>query len=56
MSEVQVAIEWLFGSIGNYFKFIHFKNLLQVNKLNAVGKFYVVCALFCEMHTPAIHL
>ena len=27
LSELQLAVEWLFGSIGNYFKFIDFKNL-----------------------------
>ena len=27
MSKLQVAVEWPFGSIGNYFKFIDFKNL-----------------------------
>ena len=51
MSKLQVAFDWLFGSIGNYFKFIDFKNLLRVN-MSAVGKFYIVCAPLCKMHTP----
>ena len=43
MSEVRVAVEWLFGNITNYFKFIDFKSQLQIN-LSSVGKFYIVCA------------
>ena len=51
MSELQVTVEWLFGREGNYFKlFIDFKNLLRVN-MSAVGKFYIVCAPLCKMHT-----
>ena len=50
MSEVRVAVEWLFGSIGNYFKFIDFKSQLRVN-LSALGKFYIVCALLQNAHT-----
>ena len=44
MSEVHVAVEWLFGNIANYFKFIDFKSQLRIN-MSAVGKFYIVCAL-----------
>ena len=52
MCELQVTVEWLFGREGNYFKlFIDFKNLLRVN-MSAVGKFYIVCAPLCKMHTP----
>ena len=50
MSEVRVAVEWLFGSIANYFKFIDFKSQLRVN-LSALGKFYIVCALLQNAHT-----
>ena len=28
MSEVRVSVEWIFGDIINYFKFLDFKNLL----------------------------
>ena len=45
MSEVRVAVEWLFGNITNYFKFLDFKSQLQIN-LSSVGKFYIVCALW----------
>ena len=38
MSEVHVSVEWIFGDIITYFKFLEFKkNLL-------VGKMYIVCA------------
>ena len=50
MSEVRVAVEWLFGSIANYLKFIDFKSQLRV-KLSALGKFYIVCALLQNAHT-----
>ena len=43
MSEVRIAVEWLFGNITNYFKFIYFKSQLQIN-MSSVGKFYIVCA------------
>ena len=44
MSEVRVAVEWIFGDIVNYFKFIDFKKDLKIG-LSSVGKQYVVCAL-----------
>lgn len=50
MSEVPVAVEWLFGNITNYFKFTDFKSQLRVN-MSAVGKFYTVCALLENAHT-----
>lgn len=50
MSEVRVSVEWLFGNITNYFKFIDFKKQMKIN-LSAVGKMYVVCALLGNAHT-----
>ena len=50
MSEVRVAVEWLFGNLVNYFKFIDFKSQLRIN-MSAVGKFYIVCALLENAHT-----
>ena len=50
MSEVRVSVEWLFGNIINYFKFIDFKSQLKVN-MSSVGKFYIVCALLENAHT-----
>ncbi|XP_049900259.1 uncharacterized protein LOC126390142 [Epinephelus moara] len=44
MNEVRVSVEWLFGDIANYFKFMDFKKNLKI-KLSSVGKLYVVSAL-----------
>ena len=44
MSEVRVSVEWIFGDIINYFKFLDFKKNLKIG-LSAVGKIYIVCAL-----------
>jgi len=44
MSQVRIAVEWVFGDIVNYFKFLDFKKNLKIG-LSAVGKFYIVSAL-----------
>lgn len=44
MSSVRVSVEWLFGNIINYFKFLDFKKNLKIG-LSAVGKMYIVCGL-----------
>ena len=44
MSQVRIAVEWVFGDIINYFKFLDFKKNLKIG-LSAVGKFYIVSAL-----------
>ena len=44
MSSVRMSIEWLFGDIVNYFKFLDFKKNLKIS-LNAVGKTYIVAAI-----------
>lgn len=44
MSSARVSVEWLFGDILNYFKFLDFKKNLKLG-LSSVGKTYVVCAL-----------
>ena len=44
MSSVRVSVEWLFGLVKNYFKFIDFKQIYRI-VLSAVGKIYVVCPL-----------
>ena len=44
MSSVRVSVEWLFGDILNYFKFLDFKKNLKIG-LSSIGKTYVVCAL-----------
>lgn len=50
MSEVRVAVEWVFGDILNYFKFIDFKKNFKVC-LSPVGKMYLVCGLLQNAHT-----
>jgi hypothetical protein len=37
-------VEWIFGDIANYFKFLDFKKNLKI-ALSQVGKIYRVCAL-----------
>ena len=69
MSGVRTSVEWLFGDIINYFKFLDFKKNLKI-QLSSVGKMYVVCAIlrnaltclygnqtseFFEMEPPTLH-
>ena len=51
LSEVRVAVEWMFGCVSNYYKFIEFQKLLQIG-LSPVGKLYLVCGFF-KMPTHA---
>lgn len=44
MSSVRISVEWLFGDIISYFKFLDFKKNLKL-LLSQVGKMYIVCAL-----------
>ena len=41
MSAVRMSVEWLFGDIINYFKFLDFKKNLKIS-LSAVGKMFIV--------------
>lgn len=50
MSSVRVSVEWLFGEVSEYFKFIDFKKNQKL-QLSAVGKQYLVCALFTNILT-----
>ena len=50
MSSVRVSVEWIFGDICNYFKFIDFKKNLKIG-LSSVGKMYLVCGLLQNAHT-----
>ena len=50
MSEVQVSVEWLFGDIVEYFKFVDYKKNLKLG-MSAVAKQYIVCALFRNILT-----
>ena len=44
MSSVRQAVEWIFGDIVNFFKFLDFKKNLKIG-LSSVGKMYIVSAL-----------
>ena len=44
MSSVRVSVEWLFGDIIKYFKFVDFKKNLKIG-MHSIGKMYIVCAL-----------
>ena len=44
MSKVRTSVEWLFGDIINYFKFLDFKKNLKIS-LSSIGKMYVVAAI-----------
>ena len=44
MSATRVSVEWLFGDIINYFKFLDFKKNLKIG-LSSIGKMYIVAAL-----------
>ena len=43
-SKVRVAMEWVFGDVKKYFKFVDFKKNMKIG-MNAVGTIYIVCAL-----------
>ena len=42
MSAVTVSVEWLFGEITNYFKFVDLKQQLKI-RLSPIGKIYIMC-------------
>ena len=44
MSKVHSSVDWIFGDIINYFKFLDFKKDLKLD-LSPIGKMYIVCAL-----------
>ena len=44
MITVRISVEWLFGDITNYLKFVDFKKNLKVC-LSSIGKMYIVCAI-----------
>ena len=69
MSRVHVTVEWIFGDIVNYFKFMDFKKNLKIG-LSQVGKMYIVAAIlrnaltclygnetsqFFELDPPSLH-
>ncbi|KAK3747025.1 hypothetical protein QZH41_010330 [Actinostola sp. cb2023] len=44
MSAVRTSVEWLFGDIISYFKFLDYKKNLKIG-LSSIGEMYVVCAI-----------
>ena len=50
MSSTRVSVEWLFGDIINYYKFVDFKKNLKIG-LSSVGKMYLICARLQNAHT-----
>ena len=52
MSEVRVAVEWLFGDIANYFKFMDFKKQMKIN-LSSADK-CILYVHFWRMPAPAL--
>lgn len=50
MSGLRVSVEWLFGDISTYFKFVDFKKNLKIY-LSSVGKMYIVSAILRNAHT-----
>ena len=50
MSEVRVSVEWMFGTITNYYKFVDFKKQLKIG-VSPVGKIYLVCGILQNAHT-----
>jgi len=50
MSSVRVSVEWMFGSICNYFALIDMKKQQKIN-LSAIGKIYIVSSLLQNAHT-----
>ena len=50
MKEVRVSVEWIFGDIINYFKFLEFKKDLNIG-LSSVGKMYIACTLLHNART-----
>ena len=50
ISRVRVSIEWIFGDIINYFKFMDSKKDLEIG-LSCLGKMYIVCELLDNAFT-----
>ena len=50
MSEVRVSVEWMFGTITNYYKFVDFKKQLKIS-MSTVGKICLVCGILQNAQT-----
>ena len=49
-SEVRVCVEWMFGNVTNYYKFVDFKKQLKIG-LSPVRKIRLVCGIPQNVHT-----
>jgi hypothetical protein len=54
MSAVRISVEWIFGDISNYFKFLDFKKNMKL-QLTAVGKYYLVATILRNALTCLYH-
>ena len=50
MSKARVGVEWVFGDIANFFKFLDFKKSFTLG-LSPIGKMYIVCGFLMNIHT-----
>ena len=50
MSEVRIAVEWMFGNITKFFSFVDFKRQTKLN-LSTVGKMSYICNLLENART-----
>ena len=50
MSKARVGVEWVFGDIAKFLKFLDFKKNLKLGLL-PIAKMYIVCALLINIHT-----
>lgn len=50
MSKARVSVEWVFGDILCYWKYLDFKKNLKIG-LSSIGKHYIVAGLLRNAHT-----
>ena len=50
MNQLRVSVEWIFGGILDYFKFLIFKKRLNL-QLSTVGKMHIISALMQNART-----
>ena len=50
MSSVRVSVEWMFGLVSNYFKFVDFRKVQRIG-VSAVEKVYIAWSILQNAHT-----
>ena len=50
MSSVRISVEWLFGDVTNYFKFLDCKKNFKIG-MSSIDRMCIVCALVHNAHT-----